>query len=102
MYGIDAALDGLRIIRVLNRLRNGTVLLRRSAALHSRRLWLFFWRSQVGPDHLALLHRRIGFRANFIFEIARGRFVRQVHASAGDIEFPAMINTAKTIFFIAS
>src|SRR4029453_10270700 len=102
MYGVDAALDGLRIIRVLKRLRNGAVLLGGPAPLHSRRLWLFFPRSHVGPDHPSLVHRRIGLRANFILEIVFRRFVGHVHADSRHVEFPAMVNTAKTIFFIAS
>ena len=100
MRGVDASLQALKPVALLQHL--GGVTVRRG---HLGPLEPWHWGflvdgAHVGPDHVAHFHRGIGLYVNLVGET--DRLVHLVHTVAVNIVLPAVIDAPQTTLFIPS
>ena len=67
-----------------------------------RQARLMFRRTHIGPQHAATLDQRIGADFDAGTEAVLLRLRRKVHALAGHVVFPAMIDAADAAFLVAA
>jgi hypothetical protein len=100
--GIDAPFDGLKVIGFLVALGDVAVGFRHSGPFELGQFGNLPGRTQIGPDNAAIFTRRIGRNGDLVVEAILRRFIRHIHAGAGDIEFPSVIDAAQAALFVAA
>src|SRR5690242_9136290 len=100
--GIDFAFDVLEIIAVLKSLVYVDVILWNQRPLELRQFRHNLLRTHICPDHTASFAGWIGRLTDLLFEAALDRLVRHINALAIHIEFPAVINAAQPVLFVAA
>src|SRR5207237_685695 len=69
---------------------------------HVGELGLLFARAHVGPHDARLLNRWIGEETDAALEVALGRLGRHIHALAGSVELPSVVDATQPGLFIAT
>ena len=103
--GVERALDRLRPIAFLQLLGDVAVRLRQGRELELRQLGQFALPgigSHVGPDHAAVLARRVGLEPQRLVVARAGRHVGQLHRAPLQVELPAMEHAADRAVLVAS
>ena len=102
MYGIDAALDRLKPVGLLQPLGDMEVALWLSGPFEAGHRGLLILWSQVGPDDPTHLHRRIGGDANTLVEVVLRQNVGHFDALPRDVVLPAVEHAPKPVFLVAA
>ena len=101
MRGVDLALERLQPVAVALDEADADLVLGNVQDLEGRQRRSLGARSHVDPDDAGALHDLVGFRLHLLLE-ARRRQARHVHAVAGDVELPAVIDAADPALLVAS
>ena len=100
--GVDAALEALQPVALLDDLGDVAVRGRRLRPREVRQRRPVLRRSEVGPDDAARLRRRVGRGADLVREAQLLRLVHHVHAAAVDVELPAVVDAAQAAVLVAA
>src|SRR2546427_6497663 len=83
--GIEASLEGLEPVALLQRLRHVEVRGRLASPFEPGRRRHVFGRAHVRPDYAPRLLRRIGRDPHFVFELVLRQLVWHLHARALEV-----------------
>ena len=100
--GVDAALQTLQPVALLNDFRHVAIGFRRLRPGEFRHRRHVLDRTEIRPDDAAEFARRIRCEPDLVLEVILRRFVHHVGAGAGDVELPTVINAAQTALFVAT
>ena len=90
MDRVDASLQGLEPVALLQPLGDVTVALRLAGPLEIGRGGLGLLRAQVGSDHAPQLLRRVGDDPPLVLHVVLGQPVGHVHPLAGHVVLPTV------------
>src|SRR5262249_9076574 len=99
---VDAAFKRLQPVALLQPLRDVALRPPHPRELELRQWGLSLRRAQIGPQHVAALHQRIGLQLDLLAEARLLRLRRHVDALPGPIVFPAVIGAAQPVLLIAA
>ena len=102
MRGVDATLEALQPVALLDDLRDVPMRRRRLGPRELRQRRPPVLGAQVGPDHAAHLHGGIGRGADLVGEAELLGLVHHVHAPAVDVELPAVVHAAQAAVLVAA
>ena len=102
MNGIEASLEGLEPVALLQRLRHVQVRGRLASPFEPGRRRQVFGRAHVRPDHSPRLLRRIRRDPHLVFELVLRQLVGHLHARALEVELPAVEHAPQAVLLVAS
>ena len=102
MGGVDAPLDGLRVVRLLVIPRDVPVALGHSQVFEVGQFRPQVPGAHVGPADAPCLDDRVADELDLLLERALVRLGRHVDALAGDVVLPAVVGAAQTVLLVAS
>ena len=99
--GVDAALDGLGVVVLLEVPGDVAVAVRHARPLELRHRLHLLLRAHVRPEDAAALPDGVGLQPDLVPEVAVGRLGRHVDAPAVDVELPAVVGAAEAVLLVA-
>jgi hypothetical protein len=102
MRGVDVALQGLQIVAVALDEADPYLIVGNAEHLERRQRRRLGTRSHIDPHDAGAFDRAVGPGADLVFEVLMRRHVRHVDALAGNVEFPAVIDTAQPVRLVAA
>jgi hypothetical protein len=100
--GVDAALERLEPVALLDHFRHVAVGCRRLRPGELGQGRLEIRRAHVRPDDAAQLDRGIGRLADLVLEGELFRLVHHVHAAAADVELPAVVDAPQPALLVTA
>ena len=101
MAGVEAALEALQPVALLNMPRGEALRRWHQRPFQVRECGLVLGRPHIGPDEIAAFDAGIGLRSDLILHIAARRHAGNVEAGSVDVEFDPVIDAAQSAFLVA-